>query len=130
MPHSSSAAGHSPNRKMTRAASAAACVPTWAPIEARGGRTDRRHPARIALRGVLCRLVHRVGIAGGDERERVEGVDLRQRDFVGDAAEVSATRLASAVPMALPISTWSQWMVIRPSGSISTVPSEPSAPVP
>ena len=34
MPHSSSAAGHSPKRNMTRAASAAACVPTWAPIEA------------------------------------------------------------------------------------------------
>ena len=34
MPHNSSAAGHSPNRNTTRAASAAACVPTWAPIEA------------------------------------------------------------------------------------------------
>ena len=34
MRHSSSAAGHSPKRKMTRAASAAACVPTCAPIEA------------------------------------------------------------------------------------------------
>ena len=34
MPHNSSAAGHRPKRKMTRAASAAACVPTWAPIEA------------------------------------------------------------------------------------------------
>ena len=34
MPHSSSAAGHRPKRKMTRAASAAACVPTCAPIEA------------------------------------------------------------------------------------------------
>src|SRR5258705_12693783 len=34
MPHSSSAAGHKPKRKMTRAASAAACVPTCAPFEA------------------------------------------------------------------------------------------------
>ena len=34
MPHSSSAAGHRPKRNTTRAASAAACVPTWAPIEA------------------------------------------------------------------------------------------------
>src|SRR5262249_3208241 len=33
-PHSSSAAGHRPNRKMTRAASAAGCVPTCAPVEA------------------------------------------------------------------------------------------------
>ena len=53
------------------------------------GRADRRHPARIALRGVLCRLVHGVGVAGGDERERVEGVDLRDRDFVGHATQVS-----------------------------------------
>ena len=52
------------------------------------GRTDRRHPARIALRGVLRRLVHRVGIAGGDERERAERVDPRDRDFVGDAAQM------------------------------------------
>src|SRR5712675_1539960 len=34
IPHSSSAAGHKPKRKMTRAASAAACVPTCAPFEA------------------------------------------------------------------------------------------------
>ena len=34
MRHSSSAAGHRPKRKITRAASAAACVPTCAPIEA------------------------------------------------------------------------------------------------
>ena len=34
MRHNSSAAGHNPKRNMTRAASAAACVPTWAPIEA------------------------------------------------------------------------------------------------
>jgi len=32
--HRSSAAGHKPKRKITRAASAAACVPTWAPIDA------------------------------------------------------------------------------------------------
>ena len=77
MRHSSSAAGHRPKRKMTRAASAAACVPTWAPIEALVGRADRRHPARILRGGVLGRLVHRVGIAGRDELERVERVDLR-----------------------------------------------------
>jgi len=34
MRHSSSAAGHRPKRKMTRAASDDECVPTWAPIEA------------------------------------------------------------------------------------------------
>jgi hypothetical protein len=34
MRHNSSAAGHNPKRNTTRAASAAACVPTWAPIEA------------------------------------------------------------------------------------------------
>ena len=34
MCHSASAAGHRPKRKITCAASAAACVPTWAPIEA------------------------------------------------------------------------------------------------
>ena len=34
IPHSSSAAGQRPKRKMTRAASAVACVPTWAPVEA------------------------------------------------------------------------------------------------
>src|SRR5882757_116175 len=34
MRHNSSAAGHNPNRNTTRAASAAACVPTWAPDEA------------------------------------------------------------------------------------------------
>ena len=54
-----------------------------------GGRADRRHPARIALRGVLGRLIHRVGVAGGDERERIEGVDLRDRNCVGHAAQVS-----------------------------------------
>src|SRR5271165_391211 len=32
-PHNSSAAGHRPKRKITRAASAAACVPTCAPVE-------------------------------------------------------------------------------------------------
>src|SRR3984957_21281381 len=32
-PHNSSAAGHKPKRKITRAASAAACVPTYAPVE-------------------------------------------------------------------------------------------------
>ena len=88
MPHSSSAAGHRPKRNMTRAASAAACVPTCAPFEANGGRADRRHPARIARRGVLRRLVHRVGVAGGDERKRAEGVDLRDRDFIGHAAQM------------------------------------------
>src|SRR3981189_907086 len=35
IPHRSSAAGHKPKRNMTRAASAAACVPTWAPFEAK-----------------------------------------------------------------------------------------------
>src|SRR5882724_2167409 len=35
MPHRSSAAGHNPKRKITRAASAAACVPTCAPFEAK-----------------------------------------------------------------------------------------------
>ena len=34
MPHNASAAGHSPKRKITFADSAAACVPTCAPIEA------------------------------------------------------------------------------------------------
>src|SRR6185503_15303626 len=34
MPHNSSAAGHNPKRNTTRAASAAACVPTCAPIDA------------------------------------------------------------------------------------------------
>src|ERR1700682_3199601 len=34
IPHRSSAAGHKPKRNMTRAASAAACVPIWAPVEA------------------------------------------------------------------------------------------------
>ena len=37
-----------------------------------GRRADRRHPARILLRGVLRLLVHRVGIAGGDQPERVD----------------------------------------------------------
>src|ERR1700686_1793262 len=37
MPHRSSAAGHRPKRNMTRAASAAACVPTRAPFEAKVG---------------------------------------------------------------------------------------------
>ena len=31
--HSSSAAGHSPKRNTMRAASAAPCVPMWAPID-------------------------------------------------------------------------------------------------
>ena len=35
IPHRSSAAGHKPKRNMTRAASAAACVPTCAPFEAK-----------------------------------------------------------------------------------------------
>src|ERR1700733_8282402 len=35
IPHRSSAAGHKPKRNITRAASAAACVPTCAPFEAK-----------------------------------------------------------------------------------------------
>ena len=106
IPHRSSAAGHSPKRNMTRAASAAACVPTCAPFEADGGSADRRHPARIFCRGVLRRLVHRVGIARGDERERRHR--RRRRARVTSSATPprwAATRLASAVPMPLPIST-------------------------
>jgi hypothetical protein len=37
MPHNSRAAGHNPWRKTMRAASAGACVLTWAPIEALDG---------------------------------------------------------------------------------------------
>ena len=93
-----------------------------------GRRTDRRHPARIALRGVLRRLVHRVGIAGGDERERAESVDLRDRDFVGHATQMRPPPGWPAPSRCrCPSRRASQWMAIRPSGSISTVPSEQSA---
>ena len=78
MRHSSSAAGHRPKRKMTRAASAAEWVPTCAPIEAAGRRADRGHPARISLRGVLRLLVHRVGIARRDQPEHIIAVDARR----------------------------------------------------
>ena len=106
MRHRSSAAGHNPKRKMTRAASAAACVPTCAPIEAVVAVLIAGTQRGLFCRGVLRRLVHRVGIARGDERERAEGVDPRHRDFIGHAAQdEAATRLASAVPMPLPIST-------------------------
>ena len=53
-----------------------------------GGRADRGHPARIFLRRVLRLLVHRVGIARGDERQRIVAIDPRDRHFVSDAAEM------------------------------------------
>ena len=73
-----------------------------------GRRADGRHPARILLRGVLRLLVHRVGIARRDEPERVIAIDPRHRTSSATAPRWMATRLASAVPMPLPISTWSQ----------------------
>ena len=89
MPHSSSAAGHRPKRNTTRAASAAACVPTCAPIEALVAELIAGTQRGSRCRLVLCRLGDRVGVAGGDEAERVEDVDLRHGDFVGDAAEMA-----------------------------------------
>ncbi len=55
-----------------------------------GGRADRRHPARIFLRRVLRLLVHRVGVAGGDECQRIVTVDPCDRHFVGHAAEIDS----------------------------------------
>ena len=72
MPHSSSAAGHSPKRKMTRAASAAACVPTWAPIEALVAELIAGTQRGFCAPASCVCLVHRVGVAGCDQRERVE----------------------------------------------------------
>jgi len=53
-----------------------------------GRRTDGRHPARVALCHVLGRLVHRIGVAGGDQRECAERVDLRDRNFIGHTPQV------------------------------------------
>ena len=51
-------------------------------------RADRRHPSRILRRRVLFRLGDCVGIAGGGEPERIENVNLRDGDCVGNAAKV------------------------------------------
>ena len=74
---------------MTRAASAAACVPTWAPVEAAvaelivGTQRGSRAPASCVF------LIHGEGVAAGvHEIERTECVDLHQRDFVSDTAQV------------------------------------------
>ena len=88
MPQSSRAAGHRPKRKTTRAASAAALVPTWAPIEALVAELIAGTQRGSRAAGVLRRLVHGVGVTGRDEPERFEAVDPRDRDLVGDAAEV------------------------------------------
>jgi hypothetical protein len=61
------AAGHRPKRKSTRAASAAACVPTWAPVEA--AVAEKVSGTQRGLRGgVLRLLIDRVGIAGTHQR--------------------------------------------------------------
>ena len=56
----------------------------------RGGcrRADCGHPARIARRGVLVRLGHRVRVAGGDEFEGAEHIELRDGDLVGHPAQI------------------------------------------
>ena len=131
MRHSSSAAGHRPKRKMTRAASAAAWVPTWAPIEALVAELIAGTQRGFRCRGVLRLLVHRVGIARRDQSERVDSFDPRHRDFVGDAAEMDrhavGERRADAVAHLDMIAIDRDPAVRR---SISTRPSEQSAPVP
>src|ERR1700736_2167567 len=52
-----------------------------------GGCADGRDPSGIALRRILGRLRHRIGIAGSDESKRAEGIDACDRDFVGHAAK-------------------------------------------
>ena len=101
MPHSSSAAGQRPKRKMTRAASAAACVPTWAPDRGRGCRTDGRHPTRIARCRVLRLLIDREGVAGAHEIERAECVDPEDGNFVRDAAQIGCHAISDCRPNAV-----------------------------
>ena len=88
MRHSSSAAGHRPKRKMTRAASADACVPTCAPIDALVAvlMAGTQRGLFSAASWVFWSIV--VGIAGRDQPEHVVGVDARHRHFVGDGAEM------------------------------------------
>src|SRR5580692_6018122 len=88
MPHNSSAAGHRPNRKMMRAASARRVRADMRADRGSAGCTDLRHPAWIARRRVLRLLLHGIGVAGGHERQRTEGVHLRDRDFVIDATKM------------------------------------------
>ena len=54
-----------------------------------GGRRDRRHPARILRRRVLLGLGDGVGIAGGDDAEFVEHVNLGHRHFVRVSADMT-----------------------------------------
>src|SRR5215472_19053088 len=53
-----------------------------------GRRADCRDPARIARLSVLLFLADRVGVERGHESEWTEDIDLRDRNFVSNAAEV------------------------------------------
>src|ERR1700730_13013061 len=66
-----------------------------------GSWTDRRHPARIARRGVLRFLIHGVGVAGGDERQWGECADLRECDLVGDATQMRCDPIGGRCPNAV-----------------------------
>ena len=101
MPHNSSAAGQSPKRNMTRAASAAACVPTCAPLEAAVAELIEGTQRGLCARRVLRLLIHGEGVAGGHEIERAECVDLLQRDFVSDATQMRCNPIGQRCPDAV-----------------------------
>ena len=111
------AAGKRPKRRMMFAASAAASVWTWAPLQAvvswRTSRTQRGFFAAfvLPLGGDRERVVRR------DQAEHVPR--SRSPSFTSSAASpsLSATRTASAVAMPVPISTACEESVMRPAGS-------------
>ena len=104
--------------------------PDMSAVRSGGGRADRGDPTRILRLGVLRLLADREGVAGGHEAKRAEHINLRHRDLVGDAAEVGCGTIGHRRPDAVPHLAASQWIVIFPSSSIWTDPSEQSAPVP
>ena len=106
VPPSSSAAGHNPKRNMSACRLVRRVRPDVGADRGAGGRADRRHPARIArCAAILGRLIHGEGVAGGDERKRVVGGSIRATETSSATPpRCAATRLASAVPMPLPIS--------------------------
>jgi hypothetical protein len=105
IPHNSSAAGHRPKRKTTRAASAAACVPTWAPIEAVLAVliAGTQLGLRAAASCVFCLMVWEspevTSASGPNVSNCASAISSATRP------RCAATRLATAVPMPVPIST-------------------------
>ena len=108
IPQSSSAAGHSPKRKMTRAASHAPCVLIWAPIDALD--TELIAGTQRGL-GDAASCSDCVMLKGSPDVTSASGAYASTFATVTSSATppiTAATRLASAVPTPVPISTASE----------------------